>query len=58
VERLTTEVEDEERATNMYVDIIRRTAKALGKPFEGPGSSWHDLPKWVERLKAELGGRQ
>ena len=42
----------EDRSRALHADLNRRAAAALGKPFEGPGSSWHDIPECIERLAA------
>lgn len=44
--------EDQSRA--LHADLNRRAATALGKPFEGPGSSWHDIPECITRLRERL----
>lgn len=47
------ERDDEIRAGDLHRELNRRTAEALGKPFEGPNSSWHDIPEQVATLRAE-----
>ena len=47
------EIEEEGRA-DLHADINRRVAAALGKPPQGEGSSWHDLPECVSALRARL----
>jgi len=54
VEKKVYELEGSERAAEMHSNLNRRAAKALGKPFEGPGSSWHDIPECIERVMVAL----
>lgn len=44
---------EELASRDMHADLNRRTAEALGKPSEGVGSSWHDIPECVRRLREE-----
>jgi hypothetical protein len=39
---------------NLHRDLNRRAAEALGKPFAGEGSSWHDIPDQIAHLKEGL----
>lgn len=48
--------EDQSRA--LHADLNRRAAAALGKPFEGPGSSWHDIPECITRLREQAAARK
>lgn len=48
---LAREAADEVRSRELHADLNRRAAKALGKPFEGEGSSWHDIPECIVALK-------
>jgi hypothetical protein len=48
-------MEDEyERTVALHADLNRRAAAALGKPFAGKGSSWHDIPECITALRAKL----
>lgn len=40
--------------TELFADIVRRTAEALGKPRTGKGSSWHDIPECVAAIKVAV----
>lgn len=42
---------DEERRGDLHADLNKRVAEAVGNPFSGPGSSWHDLPEKVAALR-------
>lgn len=53
-ENIETE-QGEEFRSEMFADIVRRSAQALGKPFEGEGSSWHDVPECIASLRARVG---
>lgn len=44
----------EEARADMNAELLRRTAKALGLPTEGPGSSWADMPEKVSSLRLQL----
>lgn len=46
--------EEASAETEVFADIVRRTADALGKPRTGKGSSWHDIPECVAALKAAM----
>jgi hypothetical protein len=48
---LREELAAEIRAGDLYRELNRRTAEALGKPFDGKGSSWHDIPDRVRALQ-------
>jgi hypothetical protein len=42
---------DEARASAaLHARIVERSARALGKPMEGEGSSWHDIPECIAVL--------
>jgi len=58
IRRLRAEVADTEKAREMHAEINRRTAEALGKPHEGEGSSWHDIPEWVALNAAFIEGME
>lgn len=47
---------DFEHSAELHSSLNRRAAKALGKPFEGAGSSWHDIPEQIEALRAVARG--
>ena len=51
---LINEVEDLKLSLDLHEDLNRRAAKALGKPFAGPRSSWHDIPEEILQLKKEI----
>lgn len=51
---LETERDEESASADLHADLNRRAAKALGKPTEGDGSSWHDIPEWIDRLRERL----
>ncbi len=38
---------------DLHADLNLRAAEALGKPSEGEGSSWHDIPERIEQLRRE-----
>ncbi len=48
------ELTGEEKSRDMHADLNRRAALALGKPFEGENSSWHDIPEQITALRAKL----
>jgi hypothetical protein len=50
---LRAELEAENKRANLHADLNRRAAQALGKPECGNGSTWHDIPEWITRLRAE-----
>ena len=54
LERLREEIKGAEASRQLHADLNRRTAEALGKPHEGKGSSWHDIPECVAHLSAAL----
>lgn len=45
------EIAAEQRRSEMYTDLVRRTAEALGQPL---WDGWHKLPERVEALRAQL----
>lgn len=44
--------DDHDAYVSLVGGLLRRTAKALGKPEHGKGSSWHDIPDQVAYLKS------
>lgn len=47
------EIKDKNASLTLQGDLNRNAAKALGKPFKGEGSSWHDIPEQIIRLRKE-----
>lgn len=54
LQRLRKDVQDELASSDMHISLNRRAAKALGKPFEGENSSWHDIPEQIEALQETI----
>jgi hypothetical protein len=52
-ERVVQELKDTEASLDLLADLNRGTAEALGKPKEGEGVSWLDIPEWVAKLRDE-----
>lgn len=55
IKELEEELEGQEASAELHANLNRRAAKALGKPSEGTGSSWHDIPECIEGLRAHIG---
>lgn len=51
IAELREKLADEERRGDLHADLNKRVAEAIGNPFTGPGSSWHDLPEKVAALR-------
>lgn len=49
--KLIAEVDELGKTVELHASISRRTAEVLGKPLEGKGSSWHDIPEGVAKLQ-------
>lgn len=56
VARVKRELGGQIASADMHRELNRRVAEALGKPTEGEGSSWHDLPECVARIRQDLDG--
>lgn len=54
IEELHGEIHDLQGSLDLQSGLNERTAKALGKPSEGEGSSWHDMPECVADLRKQL----
>lgn len=51
---LRTDLAMEENRGDLHSDLNRRAHFALGGTAEGDGSSWHDIPERITRLRSEL----
>ena len=56
--KLREDLEDEQTASDLHAALNRRTAKALGKPVTGEGSTWHDIPEQIEALRETIKGHE
>lgn len=52
IKKLEVDLKIAEASAALHAGLNRRAAKALGKPTVGTGSSWHDIPEWIETLRA------
>lgn len=50
IKELKEELAIAEASARLHAGLNRRAAKALGKPREGTGSSWHDIPECITAL--------
>lgn len=51
---LRDELEDAVAGNELHAGLNRRAALALRKPSQGAGSSWHDIPECIEKLRARI----
>ena len=43
-----------DKSASLHADLNRRAARALGKPFSGLNSSWHDIPEQIEAMRFRI----
>lgn len=53
IARLVAELAQLEASCEMFGNLLKRSHFAAGGTQSGPGSSWHDLPERILKLKEE-----